>query len=227
MEESFNSLNSRSPSPIEQPSIHELPSSPLAVKFVSDTQTGILDSPTSSKSCSLSLDGTSTSLDSQTINQTDTSSMSSTVSQPEPIMASSPAKSQPDVSKSLSPEKSQHAMPSACTGLKLVIDNIDSTVKPRYQRMDSQNKSLNYVQVYAVKDRIDFSQLSNSPPSPGRSVYDILPTTADYQALKDNFSILVARILVEHIPYFKDFKGLVDNHISHPYSSEMAKSSKW
>ena len=78
-----------------------------------------------------------------------------------------------------------------------------------------------------MKDRIDFSKLSTSPPPPGRSVYDILPTTLDYQTLKDNFTILVARILVEHIPYFgEDFKGLVPSHISHQYSSEMAKRSE-
>ena len=147
-------------------------------------------------------------------------------------MASSPVKPQP---KSSSPEKLQsksdhepsYAHSTCPAGMKLVIDNIDSTVKPRYQRIDSQSKSLHYVQVYTVKDRIDFSQLSTSPPPPGRSIYDILPTTLDYQVLKENFTILVARILVEHIPYFReDFKGLVPSHISHPYSSEMAKRSE-
>ena len=45
--------------------------------------------------------------------------------------------------------------------------------------------------------------------------------------LKEHFTILVARVLVEHIPYFaEDFKGLVINHIPHPYTSEMAKKSE-
>ena len=47
-------------------------------------------------------------------------------------------------------------------GYKIVIDNIDKAVKPRYMRIDSQKKSLHYVQIYNVKDRIDFSSLSES-----------------------------------------------------------------
>ena len=227
LEESFNSEVSQSPSPAEQ---LQLPSSPVTVNFVSDVD--IQDSPQSSlsRTSSPTSTGTSTPPDSVTITPTDTSSISSTLSQLEPNMTSSPAKLQPECSNNLSPEKSQNepgSEPSVCPGVKLVLDNIDSTVKPRYQRLDSQNKSLHYVQVYAVRDRINFSQLSNSPPPPGRSVYDILPTTSDYQMLKDNFAILVSRILVEHIPYFKDdFKGLVPRHIQHPYSAEMAKQSE-
>ena len=228
LEEIFNSQLSRSPSPAEQPSNHQLPSSPVTMNFVSDLD--IQDSPQSSSSRSPSVTGTSTSPDSATVTPTDTSSISSTLSQLEPNMASSPAKLQPECSNNSSPEKSQNesgSEPPDCPGVKLVLDNIDSTVKPRYQRIDSQNQSLHYVQVYAVRDRINFSQLSNSPPPPGRSVYDILPTTSDYQMLQDNFAILVAHILVEHIPYFKeDFKGLVPRHIEHPYSTEMAKQSE-
>ena len=78
--------------------------------------------------------------------------------------------------------------------------------------MDAQSKSLHYIQVYAVKDRVDFSKLSNSPPPDGQSVYNVLPTTSDYQVLKDNFVVLVSRTLVEYIPFFsQDFKGLVDS----------------
>ena len=89
------------------------------------------------------------------------------------------------------------------------------------------SQSLHYVQVYAMKDRIDFFQLSKTAPSPGRLIYDILPTMSDYQKLKDNFAILVAHILVKHVPYFtQDFSGLLVNHIPHKYSLEMAKNLK-
>ena len=47
---------------------------------------------------------------------------------------------------------------------KLVFDNIDKTVKPRYMRLESQTKSLHYVQLYAVKDRVNLSHLSQVPP---------------------------------------------------------------
>ena len=45
--------------------------------------------------------------------------------------------------------------------------------------------------------------------------------------LKEHFAILVARVLVEHIPYFADdFRGLVETHIPHQYTSEMVKKSE-
>ena len=107
-----------------------------------------------------------------------------------------------------------------------MIDNIDKTVHPRDQRIDAQSKSLHYVQAYAVKDRIDYSKFSDMPPPPGRSVYELLPSTSDYQTLKGNFAVLIARTLVKHIPYFShDFQGLVPD-IAHPFSSEMAKKSE-
>lgn len=112
-------------------------------------------------------------------------------------------------------------------GLKIVIDNIDKTVRPRDQRVDVQSKSLHYVQAYAAKDRINYSKFSNSPPPPEKSAYDLLPSTSDYQTLKDNFAILVAYILVKDIPYFsQDFKGLDPSHIAHQFSSEMSKTSE-
>ena len=48
-------------------------------------------------------------------------------------------------------------------GYKIVIDNIDKNVKPRNMRVDAQTKSLHYVQMYSVKDRIDFGKLSDIP----------------------------------------------------------------
>ena len=85
-----------------------------------------------------------------------------------------------------------------------MIDNIDSTVKPRQQIIDTQTNSLHYVQVYAVKDRIKYSHLSHSPPPADQSVYSLIPSSSYYHALKENFSIIVARKLVEFIPFFSD-----------------------
>jgi hypothetical protein len=108
------------------------------------------------------------------------------------------------------------------SGLKLVIDNINKTVKPRHQRVDAQTQSLHYIQVYAVKDRINYTSLSHSPPPADKSVYDLI-----YQKLKRNFKVIVSRILVKHIAFFsEDFKGLTELHIPHKYSSEMAKKSE-
>ena len=147
MEESFNSQVSRTPSPAEQQSNYHLPSSPLIVNFVSDVC--IPDSPQSSLGHLSSATNTSTSPDSATATPTNTASMSSSLSQLEPTMTSSPAKVQSECSNHLPPETSPNESGSQrplCPGVKLVIDNIDTTVKPRHQRLDSQTQSLHYVQ---------------------------------------------------------------------------------
>ena len=111
--------------------------------------------------------------------------------------------------------------------LVMVMDNIDSTVRPRYMREDAQNQSLHYVQMYAVKDRIDYSSVPDSAPLSSRSIFDIIPSSDDYAQLKINLAILVARILVEHIQFFnEDFKDLVTKHILHKYSDQMSQKSE-
>ena len=52
------------------------------------------------------------------------------------------------------------------TGFKIVGDNIDKTAKPRHVRFDRQTKSLHYFHAYAVKDRVNFANESDSPPVP-------------------------------------------------------------
>ena len=42
-------------------------------------------------------------------------------------------------------------------GVKIVGDNIDKNVKPRFMRSDHQGKSLHYFHCYAVQDRFDLS----------------------------------------------------------------------
>ena len=110
---------------------------------------------------------------------------------------------------------------------KLVFDNIDKTVNPRFMRSDSHAKSLHYIQIYSVKNCIDFSSLSLSNPSSQFSIFDILPSITDYQRLKDNFAVLIARTLQEHVPFFgSDFKRLIPKHTSHQYSTNMATRSE-
>lgn len=51
-------------------------------------------------------------------------------------------------------------------GYKFVGDNIDKNIKPRYECHERRGQSLHYFHGYAVKDRIDLSKFSNTPPPP-------------------------------------------------------------
>ena len=88
------------------------------------------------------------------------STNSSIVSQPQPDVTSSlPRVPEGNGTSPTTYRPDLGSTPSPCSGYKFVIDNIDMGVKPRYQRADSQNQSLHYVQVFAVKNRVGFSQL--------------------------------------------------------------------
>ena len=91
-------------------------------------------------------------------------------------------------------------------------------------RSDVQKQLVHYVQIYAVKDRVDFSHLSEAYPAPKRldqiSLDSVLPS-ADYKELMSNF---VSRIMTKHLDFF--FSDSVCAHIPHKYQKEMATRSE-
>ena len=48
-------------------------------------------------------------------------------------------------------------IPASIPGYKIIFGNIDKTVRPRQMRIDSQNMSLQYVHIYSVINKINFS----------------------------------------------------------------------
>ena len=112
---------------------------------------------------------------------------------------------------------------------KIVGDNLDKYVKPRDMRIDAQASTLHYFNMYAVRDRLDTSQLSDSPSLPDLSTIQaqqVLPTEADHKALFSNFAIMVCRVLKKHMPFFAKFGSGVERHIRHIYSDEMSRKSE-
>ena len=73
-------------------------------------------------------------------------------------------------------------------------DNIDKNVKPRFQRHEKQGQSFHFFHGYAVKDRVDLSELSDKPPVytiPEPSV--LIPSLTDLTSVKEELTILIAR----------------------------------
>jgi len=54
---------------------------------------------------------------------------------------------------------------SICACYKIVFDNLDKTIKPRFMRAKYQTKSLHLVHSFAMKNRIDFSEFSDEMPT--------------------------------------------------------------
>ena len=114
-------------------------------------------------------------------------------------------------------------------GFKIIGDNLDQMVRPRYMSQNRQSCSLNYFNSYAVKDRIDLSSHPNFKPFLETDVdYDeILPSTAVHDSLMCNLVILVSRILIDILAAFKFyFEDAVIRLINHPHSADMSKKSE-
>ena len=117
-------------------------------------------------------------------------------------------------------------------GYKLVGDNIDKNVKPRYTCQDKNTLSLHYYHSYAVQDRVSLSGLSDEIPDISSipllsiPVHTILPSTVDGQTLIHNFTLLTSRILVDNLKHFtENYSDVVDRHIKHAYYREMSQKS--
>ena len=112
---------------------------------------------------------------------------------------------------------------------KLVMDNIDKTLKPNDMRMDHQTKSLHYVHKYAVLDRLDLSTFDDKPCHPeidNVHLESMLPTKKDGEKVRQNMAILVARVLIKNFPFLKSFARSLGRHILHLYSNEMSQKSE-
>ncbi len=126
----------------------------------------------------------------------------------------------PDKDTTPTPEPSDEAVEMREEGYKIVFDNVEKNVKPRYMRSDCQTRSLHCVHGYGVKDRIDFSEYSDVAPQEVNA-FDVIPTEEDYKSLKSDFSVLVSQAIVEFLPFFSAI-----SHIPHRYSKEMSAKSE-
>ena len=120
---------------------------------------------------------------------------------------------------------------SSWAGFKIVGDNIDKNVRPRYMRLDSQTNSLHYLHAYALKDRIDLSSFSDSHQIlfnlPSSKIFEqILPSTTDCNDLNHNLAILVSLVSSRQCSVFHQyFADVAVRHISHDHSAEMSQKS--
>ena len=98
-------------------------------------------------------------------------------------------------------------------------------------RVDRQAQSLHYFHSYAVKDRIDLQNFSDIPPNPPKHattelLLKLLPSIDDVHTIHTLFETHISRVLVERLPFMKVFSDVVDWHIEHEFSAQMAQKSE-
>ena len=110
----------------------------------------------------------------------------------------------------------------------IVGDNLNKTINPRYMTFEHQCQSLHYFHSYAVLDRVNCADLSSDVPVgdvKSLSFAAFLPTPEDCSVIRYNYSVLLGRVLVEKLSFFKKFRDCIPKHIIHEHSLEMKKKS--
>ena len=95
-------------------------------------------------------------------------------------------------------------------------------------RVDSKDQLLHFFHYCALRDRVDSSHLSSQQPqclATSLSAVDFFPSAEDYQTLRDNFAVHLARIAVKKFTAFKFLEDCVPQHIIHHYSKELSQPS--
>lgn len=83
--------------------------------------------------------------------------------------------------------------------------------------------------MYAVKDRVQGLHLPDERPTASIATLPLatfLPNVQDCVALREEFILLFARVLIRYLPWFKCLKSVVPNHMPHEYSTAMAEKSE-
>ena len=96
-------------------------------------------------------------------------------------------------------------------------------------RIDNQTKSLHYYHSYAIRDRIDLTGVDDTSSLPDIKDVDVtqlLPSSEDEHAIRQNFSYLVARVLCKYMLFFKNYGKGLEKHLQHEYSYEMSQKSE-
>ena len=107
-------------------------------------------------------------------------------------------------------------------------DKWDYKIHVHDMRKSEQNKDLHYFASNIIVERVPCEGLNKTAPQ--RDILSLqnsmfLLDEAETIKLREDFKILVGRILVERIPSLSFLKSIIPTHIESKYSKEMAQKS--
>ena len=107
-------------------------------------------------------------------------------------------------------------------------DNWDMKIRPHDMLFTHQNTDLHYFASNLIVERVPCDNLPRT--SPQKDLLSLpnsafLLSMAEATKLKEDFKVLVARVLVTNIPQLSFLKSIVPQHIPHKYQQEMANKS--
>lgn len=135
-----------------------------------------------------------------------------------------------DVISELHKAPVREMLESASFSLKFVDDNVQKHKGVRDIRSDHRGMMMHMYSLLAMQTRTPTASSLAKTGSTGnlhsmKADY-FLPTKDDIQHIRQNLTILVGRILCEHIHCLQPFAQCIPNHIPHEYYSHMSKESQ-
>ena len=112
---------------------------------------------------------------------------------------------------------------------RVVADNIDYTINARVQSEKHKNKSIHWIQKYAVVNKVVEPSLSSNKPRKllkNVQLPDLLPNKAVHERLVQRWAVLIGRVVCKYMAKLQHLQSVVIYHIPHKYSKEMAAKSE-
>ena len=115
-------------------------------------------------------------------------------------------------------------------GYRLNLDNLDYYVRVRNVTEEHQNQLNHYVQMMAIRDRVNCEHLPNDKPIGDLMLLDnsaFLPDQADLNTLRQDIIQVVSWVACKHLPALASFQEFTSDRFTHKFSDEMEKNLLW
>lgn len=103
-------------------------------------------------------------------------------------------------------------------GYRFNFDNLDFLIHVRDMTEEHQNLSKHYVQLLAIKDRVNCEHLPNDHPIGDLGNIDnnqFLPSATDNDSLRNDFLHVISLILIENVKAFEVFRNVYPQYFTH------------
>ena len=116
------------------------------------------------------------------------------------------------------------------TPYQIIGDNIDIHQRASHQSSDKKDEDHHWfhMYMYAVRDRVTGVGLPNESPITDIAKLPLqtyLPSAEECNSLREEFGVLIARVITDKIEYLKPLKPVVPLHMKHKYSDTMTSKS--
>ena len=113
-------------------------------------------------------------------------------------------------------------------GFVVAFDNIDIELKRKSMTLSAQNRNFHWVNHKMVTNRISGNELAaDRPKTDLLKVQNLkfIPTLVDHQQQRENYIVLVSRMLVDYFDALEPLNEICIKHIPHKYHKEMSQKS--